>query len=42
MRYRNDLNQEQIGQAVGVSRQYVGRVLNKGLGQLHKCMEGEP
>ena len=41
MRFHLQMTQAQIGQGLGVSKQYAGRVLNKGLAALRLCLEEE-
>ncbi len=42
MRFSHGLTQEAIGERMGVSKQYVGKVLAKTLDSLRKCMEAQP
>lgn len=42
LRFQEDATQEAIGEAMGVSKQYVGRVLAKALESLKRCLEGLP
>jgi DNA-directed RNA polymerase specialized sigma subunit len=39
LRFHHDLTQEEIGQRIGASKQYAGRVLAKGLEVLRLCMK---
>jgi RNA polymerase sigma factor (sigma-70 family) len=39
MRFFLDLTQEQIGQSLGVSKQYAGRVIHRSLDALRACLE---
>lgn len=39
LRYHREMTQESIGQAVGLTKQYIGRILAKSLEQLRRCME---
>ncbi|MCK6547642.1 sigma-70 family RNA polymerase sigma factor [Myxococcota bacterium] len=38
LRYYDDLTQEQIGALLGVSKQYVGRILSKSMETLRECL----
>lgn len=39
LRFYKDMTQDSIGQSIGVSKQYAGRVINGSLKQLRRCME---
>ena len=41
LRYGQDLANERIGEMVGGSKQYIGRLLSKSLGKLKECLEAE-
>ncbi len=42
LRFCHDMTQLNIGQDLGVSKQYAGRVLAKSVESLRRCMEDEP
>jgi RNA polymerase sigma factor (sigma-70 family) len=39
LRYQQEMTQEDIGDKVGASKQYINRLLKKGLESLRRCME---
>jgi RNA polymerase sigma factor (sigma-70 family) len=42
MRFRHEMTQEAIGEALGISKQHAGRVIAQALEGLRRCMESEP
>lgn len=42
MRFHHDMTLEAVGEVIGTSKQYVGKVLAKALQALRRCMESEP